>query len=173
MDPLPNGEFDWTKYAPMVERQRPYLRSHPLAYFFTLGIALTGMLSLLGFTQQDSAALVLPDWLQTGFQICWSVGGAASFFGIASRRRAFEALGAVFIGGGLLVLTATILYLDPTTQRVASLAFVIALSIGCFLRAAHLAFNEDPYACDDLTDLTDLRAEADALLAEARERRGA
>lgn len=140
----------------MAEAQRPYLRSHPLAYFFALGIALTGILSILGFTEQDATAVVLPPWLQTGFQVAWAIGGSAAFYGIAARHRDFEALGATFIGGGLLILAAAIVYLDPRAARVAGLAFIFTLAIGCFLRAVHLALSADPYTDVDV-DVEEVR----------------
>lgn len=130
--------LDWTRWAPMAERQRPYIRSHPLAYWFGLGVGLTGLLSLLGFTQQPSNE-VLPGWVQTSFQVVWMIGGAASFYGIASGKSRYEAAGMVLIATGLLTIMATTLYLDATWSRAAGLTFIFTLAVACALRAVHLS----------------------------------
>lgn len=123
----------------VVDRQKPYVMAHPLAYWFALGVALTGLLSLLGLTAQSSNSLTLPDWLQTMFQVTWFVGGLASVIGISTGKARYEAAGMTLIAVGLVVLLATTLHLSrDRIHDLAGLSFIVTLAIGCGLRAWHL-----------------------------------
>lgn len=125
--------------SPVAEKQRHYVRAHPLAYWFSIGICITGILALVwpDAFEQTPASLALPEWLRDVFSIVWVVGGGASFFGIARGFRAAEAGGMGLLATGLVADYFTFIYLRPISAL--SGLFVLLLAIGCARRAIHLS----------------------------------
>lgn len=119
--------------------QRPYVASHPLGLFFSIGVALEGFLNLVapGLSSSSASAQALDPTVLTLFNLTWVVGGGLSMIGLLRGFRKSEAGGMSLLGGAFGAYYIVIVGLVPGAW--ATGLFIICLSIGCFLRARHLA----------------------------------
>lgn len=116
-----------------------YRHEHPLAIWFTAGIAFTGFLTLFFPDAVESSAtyLALPEWLRYAFNICYFAGGTAACAGLVTARHPLEAAGMALLASALLTQYASIIYVRPPSIWAAT--FVLTLAIGCGRRAWVLA----------------------------------
>jgi hypothetical protein len=124
-------------------RQRPYLRSHPLAAWFAVAIFLAGLIGLLfpETVSQTAASLLLPDWLETTFRWFYLVAGAAATWGIVRGRANLEAAGWTLVTSVLAAQIVTLLFLTQDAAIVANLVTLAALALGTGMRAWFLAVD--------------------------------
>jgi hypothetical protein len=124
-------------------KQRAYIASHPVVFWFCLGMMLVGALSLIdpSLTDQSATAQLLPDWVRKVFNVTYMIGGGASAIGIARGMLKLEAAGMALLATGLLV--NFIVYVWLVHASAVSGVFILTLAIGCAQRSWHLA-NYDP-----------------------------
>jgi hypothetical protein len=127
--------------AMIANTQRAYISSHPLALRFSLGLFIVGLVSLVApqTIEQTATSMALPEWLQIGFRLTWTLGGAASVWGIIRGRRAFEAAGMTLIATGLAIDYLAIV--SVRWQSALPGLFILFLAEGCFQRTRHLRKN--------------------------------
>ncbi len=130
----------WHRLGFISPQQRAYLRSHPLAFWFSLGIAVTVTVAIVdpSTVQETAITLVLPDWLETIFRWSYLVGGYMATIGLLFAKPRIEAAGMALLASGLLVQLATIMYLSPELGW-PSAPFLLTLAIGTGSRAYYLA----------------------------------
>lgn len=119
------------------EYRRLYRREHPLALWFTLGVAFAGLVALIAPETVETSAtyLALPEWLRNVFNVSYAVGGLVSFFGILRVRHNIEAAGEAILASALVTQFLSVLYVHPTI----SASFILFLAIGCARRSIILS----------------------------------
>lgn len=119
--------WDWF----FVPEQRAVVQHHPLAVWFSLGIALYGAAALL-FDPTTATSVAFPEWQRIAFEVVWFIGGSQSFYGINRGKARWEASGMMLIGTGLIVnFLATVRVLPAAAW---SGLFTLTLAIGCLRR---------------------------------------
>lgn len=115
-----------------------YIMTHPLAFWFSLGIFFVGLITLLYPHLGDETALsiVLPDWLETLLRIGFVLGGGFSVVGIVSGKSKFEAAGMAILSSDMI--TNFLVVVDLRPNNAATAFFLITLAIGCAQRSVHL-----------------------------------
>jgi hypothetical protein len=130
---------DLKRLNPVPHHQQPYLASHQLVTWFSGGVAFQGSVNLIApeLSQATASAIVLSPLLFAIFSATWLVGGALSVVGVVRGIRKAEAVGMSLLAGGFgayySILTGTV----PNGWLTG--AFILALAIGCFRRARHVA----------------------------------
>ncbi len=132
---------------PFIKRgQEAYVRDHPVALWFSIGILLTGLAQVFipGASETTATSLAFPDWLETVFSATWIIGGALGAVGMLRGRAKLEASGFALLATGLTLDLIALIYLAYAVTpalplRVAPVAFLVALAIGFWQRASHLA----------------------------------
>lgn len=121
--------------------QRIYIAEHPVVFWFSLGIALAGILSLAAphLTEKTAAAQLLPVWLNKLFFTSYAIGGLLSFVGMSRGYRRIEAAGMALLAGGLLANFITFAYLVHAS--IVSALFLFFMAFGCAQRSWYLATN--------------------------------
>ena len=120
----------------VAEHRRAYVRAHQVVLWFSIGVALVGLLSLVAPSTTTGTAEVLPEWTQAAFNICWLIAGTTSAAGITRGYPQAEAAGMVGLSSGL---TAYCVLIVEAIGVNTSVLFVASLAVGCGLRAWHLA----------------------------------
>lgn len=118
--------------------RRAYIDEHPVVFWLSLGIALTGILALIApsLVEKGTASQALPDWLEIAFYVVWAIGGSGSTLGIAFGWTKIEAASMALLAAGLAANFVIFLWLVGFTV---SAFFIVALAIGCAQRSIHLA----------------------------------
>lgn len=116
--------------------RRQYVRSHPLAVWFSLGIALYGGITLIA-NPMTAPSTTLPDWQLITFRVTWLVGGVLAWYGINRGRSKPEAAGMVLLATGLIVNFLAVMHLNVELGWPAGL-FLVPLAIGCVRRALYI-----------------------------------
>ena len=124
---------------PIVPGQREYIRSHPVVFCLSIGIALVGLVYLLlpSWTPESAISILLPEWLKLVWAATWFLGGLASTYGIARGVPRIEGGGMALLASGLYSNFVATIYVRPSAAGAA--VFVFLLAIGCTLRAHYLA----------------------------------
>ena len=129
--------FNWFYTCLVPEHHRPVLRMHPLAFWFSLGVLLTGILQIVHPSTDSAAAAALPDALHTIFNVVWILGGLFACFGILRGKARYEAAGMILMGTSFAVYFLILVRVLPTSLW--SAAFIVTIAIGCLRRAFALA----------------------------------
>jgi hypothetical protein len=116
--------------------RRAYVRAHPVVLWFSIGVALVGLLALVAPSTTTGTAAILPDWTRVVFNACWLVAGTASAVAIVRGYPQAEAAGMVGLCSGLAAYCVLIVEAIGVNT---SVLFVASLAVGCGLRAWHLA----------------------------------
>lgn len=124
---------------PVARSQHAYVASHPLGVWLSIGIAVTGLVNMFapGLTEESSSTIVFSPFVLFLFNLTWALGGSLSVFGLLRGRRKVEGAGMSMLSAGMLSLFLAIISLKPDAAVTAS--FILAIGIGCGLRARHLA----------------------------------
>jgi hypothetical protein len=124
---------------PAPLHQRPYLASHQLVLWFSGGVAFTGLLNLVApeLGQASASATVLSPFVFAIFNATWLAGGVLSMIGVIRGIRKAEAVGMSLLAGGFAAYYSIVAGLAPNGWLTG--AFILALAIGCFRRARHVA----------------------------------
>lgn len=131
--------FRWLN--PVARTQRAYVASHPLGVWLSIGIAASGYINLLfpHLSGESSSSIVFSPLVLLMFNLSWAVGGTMSLVGLLRGRRKLEGGGMSILSAGMLSLFLAIFALRP--QSALTALFVLALGIGCGVRAWHLAHH--------------------------------
>lgn len=123
----------------MTPRGKAYLSEHPVVFWFSVGIMLAGIVAILfpDVASKSSAAVVLPRWEQTAFNVTYAVGGFMGAWGIARYQHKLEAAGMALLASGLA--TTFVVFIYATDAKAPGAVFLLTLSIGCGQRCIHLA----------------------------------
>ena len=119
----------------VAPHRREYVRAHPVVLWFSIGVALVGLLSLVAPSTTTGTAAVLPDWTRVVFNACWLIAGTTSVAGILRGYPQAEAAGMVGLCSGLSAYCVLIVEAIGVNT---SVLFVGALAVGCGVRAWHL-----------------------------------
>lgn len=124
---------------PAPYHQRPYLASHQLVLWFSTGVAFTGLVYLVApeLGQASASATVLSPLVFAVFNATWFAGGLLSVIGVVRGIRKAEAVGMSLLSGGFSAYYSIVAGLTPNGWLTG--AFILALAIGCFRRARHVA----------------------------------
>ncbi len=124
---------------PVPHHQRPYLASHQLVTWFSGGVAFTGIVNLIApeLSQASASATVLSPFVFALFNAVWFAGGVLSMIGVIRGIRKAEAVGMSLLAGGFAAYYSIVAGLAPNGWLTG--AFILALAIGCFRRARHVA----------------------------------
>lgn len=119
---------------------KAYRREHPLAIWFSIGIAFIGLVTILfpDSVEQSAVTLALPELVRKLFNVFYATGGLFATIGLLRIRHSLEAAGMALLASTLFVQWASIIYLRPTS--IISAFFVLTLAIGCGRRAWILSF---------------------------------
>lgn len=125
-------------WSPVSPSQRNYVYSHPLALWFSIGIAWAGAVNIFlpNLVEESFVSLALPDWLVIAFNAVWMIGGLCGAIGILRGRRNVEAAGMSLLSSGMFVYF--IAALSIRSSAAVTGIFILTLAIGCALRARHL-----------------------------------
>ena len=125
--------FKWfyRRFVPL--HQRPVLRAHPLAFWFSLGVVLSGVVAFVHPAANGAPGLALPDVLLAVFQASWTGGGALGVFGITRGKARYEAAGMTLLSASFIAYFLSIVYVLPASAW--SGGFIVAIAIGCGRRA--------------------------------------
>lgn len=123
----------------MARSQRAYVGSHPLGVWLSVGIAVTGYVNIFApnLSGESSASIVFSPLVLLMFNFAWAGGGTMSLVGLLRGKRRLEGAGMSLLAGGMLSLFFAFLSLRPASALAG--LFILALGIGCALRARHLA----------------------------------
>src|SRR3954469_8574747 len=125
--------YDWL----VPETQRPVLHAHPLAFWFSLGVVLSGLVAFSHPAYGGAPGAALPTWLPKVFNACWTVGGGFSVFGITPGKSRYEAAGMALLSTSFITYFLSIAYIVPSSAWTGG--FLISIAIGCARRAYCLA----------------------------------
>jgi hypothetical protein len=118
-------------------QHRAYVVAHPLALWFSLGVAFAGGFNLFfPHLSESSASFIYPEWLIIAFDLTWLIGGLTSAYGLLRGKRRFEAFGMSLLAGGMATIYVSAATLIPYAW--ATSMFVLFLAIGCAFRARTL-----------------------------------
>lgn len=125
-------------FGPSNEIALGQFRSHPLAFWFSIGVFLSGAIAVLfpGTADDSAATLALSPGIRTAFNLLWVIGGFLAAYGAYRGKKAHEAAGMSLISTSLLAWVATIISIRPDSAPTTT--FIVCVAIGCWLRSRFL-----------------------------------
>lgn len=106
---------------------------YPLAVSFGFGVAVAGLIPVLGLAPTSPTIALLPEWLRVWWQLSYILGGLGLSIGILARRPGIEAMGLALLGGPFLI-QAYLAIESVGAAGVPGAVFLVFISIGCWAR---------------------------------------